>query len=308
MKPELILGENGWRIPLDELPYRDAGLLLFGTGNSGSGKSNGLGLLAEEFYRIGIPWIFYDINGDANSLKQLGHDVKVIGDPQHPDLDRRADYPLKDAIKDPDKFIRMMLEQDYSIVVDLTNPNDYEEDDLRHPYHAFIKLMKAHYRISDRLRRQVGVFVDEAHRFAPQTGATKLEKLTRRILTVVATDGRKRGMALVIFTQRATNINKNLVFNANVRLFGKITHPPDYEAIKKYIPLSFTQTRQLGRGRWLAIAENTGFKEVGMGVVQFRKKKTKDLGKTPAFVARKREAPQPAQLALFQEATVDGNG
>ena len=289
MKIELTGGGAG--LKLDAPPYDTEGLTMCILGNKGSGKSYLLAVMAEEMHRNQIPFVFFDPNGDAISLAELGDDVVTIGNPNHDEAIRRADYPLSVALREKRDFVKMCLKDGYSLVFDL---NDSGQDDYV-PLQVFTAIIDEHYRQSGRLRTPCGIIVEEAHVFAPQSGANKYERQSRRALGRVASDGRKRGEILVTATQRVTYLDKRIVFGANVRVFGKITYWPDYKVIREYAPYSFNQLREFKSGE-VAVVANGNF-----GKIQVKQRRTTDLGRTPAFKPRAQRArPSKAeQLQLF---------
>lgn len=260
-------------------PYDTEGLTGAVVANKGGGKSNLLAVIAEEFHAAQIPFIFYDPNGDAASLRELGRDVIVVGDTTHEEPSRRAYFELALALDQAKDFIHMVIEDGYSIVVDLKERVDVPP----HPLEVFTALMNQHFYQSSRLREPCAVLIDEAHMFAPQSGASKLEVVSRKALRRLATDGRKRGVALVTATTRSTFIDKGVLFGANVRIFGKITYHPDYKVIQPYVPASFQQMKNLTSGEVYIVTENR------YGKTRIKLRSTTDLGQTPAF------APRPAR-------------
>lgn len=146
------------------------------------------------------------------------------------------------------------------------------------------------------------VIVDEAQRLAPQMRADALQKESKKALSMVAADGRKRGMALVTATQRATYLDKSVIFGANVRFFGKMTWEDDFKRIRSYLPPGFShpvhgfnKMRSFRSGKFIFIGADNQ-----VGVIQLMKRKTKDLGVTPSFKRKKQEADENVQLSLFE--------
>ena len=271
---------------LNNPPYNTEGLTSTVIGNKGAGKSNILAVIAEEFHAAQIPFVYYDPNGDAASLRELGSDVIVIGDTNSIEPLRRAHYSLDVALQQSSEIINMMLVDGFSLVVDLL-----ERGQRPHPLEVFTTMMDSHYQQAARLREPCGVLIDEAHVFAPQSNASDLEAISRKALGRVVTDGRKRGMALVTATQRATYLDKKVLFGANVRIFGKITYYPDFDVVKPYVPASFQQMKNLRSGEVYIVTEKR------FGQTRIKLRKTTDLGKTPAFRARpKRVRPDVRQL------------
>lgn len=276
---------------LTSAPYDTEGLTVAILGNKGMGKSNILAVFAEESHANQIPFVIFDPNGDAASLRELGPDVVVIGNPAHDEAIRRAHYPLAVAQRDPGSFVDMALKDGYSLVVDLSDQDEAE------PPTVFTTLLNQHYKRAGKLRTPCFVLVDEAHMFAPQTGADEGERMSRRALGRVSTDGRKRGMMLVVATQRSTYLDKRIIFGANVRIFGKMTWLPDYKAYAEYIPASFPQMRGLRSGEVYIVSEKA------WGLTRVKRRQTTDLGATPAIRVRPRAArPSLAQLQLPMEA------
>lgn len=285
---------------LDAPPYDTEGVTMAVLGNKGSGKSNTLAVLAEEAHRNHIPFVFFDPNGDAVSLVELGDDVVTVGNPGHVDAARRADYSADAARRDIQNFVKMVLEEGFSLVFDLSGDGDPA------PHHTFAIYLKEHFRQAGRLRTPVFIFVDEAHLYAPQQKGSDEEEASRKILGQIASDGRKRGMVLVFATQRSTFIHKKILFGCNIRMFGKITYYPDFDALKYYLPpgynhpkYGFSKMRHLHSGELIIVTQGAWQR------IRIRRRKTTDLGQTPAFKPR-RDKKRPSkkvqlQLKLFSD-------
>jgi hypothetical protein len=282
----LTIGTNHEGLTLTQPPYDTEGLTACVLGNKGSGKSNTMAVMAEEMHTNQVPFIYYDPNGDCLSLAELGPDVLTIGNPEHHQPARRADYPLSAAGNDPAGFINMVLTDGYSLAVDLGAGPEEQTTEL------LARLLRLHYRLSATQRHPVGLFVDEAWKYAPQQKANEYEAQTKAALRQISFDGRKRGILFTVGTQRVTYLDKALVFGCNVRMFGKLTYWPDYEAIKHYLPASFNQMRELRSGQIHLVTDKAN------GLVQVRLRSTTDLGQTPAFNRQRRPRPDKATLQL----------
>lgn len=278
------------RLNLTKPPYDTEGLTMVLLGNKGAGKSNTLAVIAEEGHANQVPFFYYDPNGDAASLRELGDDVIILGNTQHPEPIRRGDHDLDIALRDPGRFVELALNDGYSVVVDLTDTGSQDID----PLETFTALVDKHYQIAARNRQPCLIVVDEAHEFAPQSRATKEQSAARRALGRVANDGRKRGMMLVAATQRVTYLDKRIVFGANVRLFGKLTYFPDFELVKHYVPASFPQMRALKSGEVFIVSDNA------WGKTRIRLRTTTDLGKTPAFDKARQPKKRPSKIKQLQ--------
>ncbi|MDO9537677.1 MAG: ATP-binding protein [Thermoplasmata archaeon] len=69
--------------------------------------------------------------------------------------------------------------------------------------------------------------VDEAVNYCPQQGTTACSKIMRTI----AAEGRKFGLGMVIITQRAAKIDKNVLSQCGTQIILKITNPLDLKAV-----------------------------------------------------------------------------
>ncbi len=69
--------------------------------------------------------------------------------------------------------------------------------------------------------------VEEAHNYCPQQGVTDSSKIMR----TVASEGRKFGLGLIIITQRAAKVDKNVLSQCNTQVILKVTNPNDIKAI-----------------------------------------------------------------------------
>lgn len=286
---KIVLTTDGAGLNLLASPYLTEGLSLSIIGNKGSGKSHTLAVLAEEAHRNHLPFIYYDVNGDAASLRQLGDDVLVVGRAQS-DTMRNAHYVIDDVVKSPADYIRLVLQDGFSLVVDLSGRAIEEKA------YFFATLAEAHFEISESIREPVMALVDEAHIFAPQKRVRGKQVESLDMFTAIMSDGRKRGILLALATQRATYLNKDVLFGMNVRLFGKITWYPDFETVRPYLPpgTRFEHLRGLATGYYYIVSENA------YGKLHIKPRTTPDLGGVPVIRTRRRKArPSAQQLQLF---------
>lgn len=69
--------------------------------------------------------------------------------------------------------------------------------------------------------------LEEAHKYCPQQG----EVASSKILRTIASEGRKFGLGLLIVTQRAAKVDKNVLSQCNTQIILKVTNPNDLKAI-----------------------------------------------------------------------------
>jgi len=73
--------------------------------------------------------------------------------------------------------------------------------------------------------------VEECHNFVPQYGEVASSKTMRTI----ASEGRKFGLGLVVVSQRAAKVDKNVLSQCNTQFILKITNPNDLAMVEKSI-------------------------------------------------------------------------
>lgn len=71
------------------------------------------------------------------------------------------------------------------------------------------------------------VVLEEAHNFCPQQGKTDAS----RIIRTVAAEGRKFGIGLLVITQRAAKVDKNVLSQCNTQFILKLTNGNDLKAV-----------------------------------------------------------------------------
>ena len=177
-------------------------------GQSGSGKSFLAGVIAEELCKANMPFCVIDTEGEYSSLKSMFNVIVVGG--ENKDVDFNIDYA---------KLFRASIANDVPVVVDVSDTTDAKD--------VVYKVLEALYGLENQIRKPYLVLVEEADKFAPQTmskNANMIEEISVR--------GRKRGIGLLIATQRPANISKNVLSQCSYGFIGKLTIDNDLNAIK----------------------------------------------------------------------------
>lgn len=73
--------------------------------------------------------------------------------------------------------------------------------------------------------------MEEAHNYCPQSENT----LCKKILTTIASEGRKFGLGLMVISQRPAKIDKNVLSQCGTQVILKVTNPNDIRAISASI-------------------------------------------------------------------------
>ncbi len=69
--------------------------------------------------------------------------------------------------------------------------------------------------------------LEEAHNYCPQNEGT----LCKKIITTIASEGRKFGLGLMVISQRPAKIDKNVLSQCGTQIILKVTNPNDLKAI-----------------------------------------------------------------------------
>lgn len=265
LAPILQLADN-FTINLANDRWQQQGFRCCISANSGSGKSNLVSVMVEELNNIGLPFVVIDPDAEYESFGKL-RNVLVVSD-NGGDI-RLGPRWIAETL---DK-----LAQGYSIVIDL---GTLDELDQRAYYKSFVeKLFEAQgqRRQANRLQ-SLFLIVEEATIFAPQ----KMQKdcVSLAITKTIARRGRKYGINWIVICQRPGDMEKDILAQANIRFTGYIELERDFNAVKSLFPKGFKH------GDLLSLETGQFYLSEGgkVHLVQVRKRRTEDLGATPAMV------------------------
>ena len=208
-QPLLYLGTEGGR------PFEvDANIVATGRtcviGASGSGKSYAVGVICEELCKNSVPFAIVDTEGEHSGLKEK-YEVVVVGDDAAADLQWSSVDLSQLASQAPDIA---------PLVLDLS--------ETENPKEKVGELLSGIYAEVERRRTPYLLIVEEADRFVPQNG----ERLP--IFGEVARRGRKRGVGLMVCTQRPSLVDKNILSQCGNQLIGKLVIRNDLQAVSQF--------------------------------------------------------------------------
>ena len=176
-------------------------------GQSGSGKSYLIGVIAEELCRNQLPFMIIDTEGEYGSLKSAFKVIWIGGTGADVGID--TDY---------DKLVRLSIERGVPVVFDVSEALDKQ---------AYVEsVLGSVYSVEEKMRTPYLVIVEEANKFAPQAthrGTNMIEEIGVR--------GRKRGIGLVVATQRPATISKTLLAQCSYGFIGRLAIENDIGAI-----------------------------------------------------------------------------
>jgi predicted transcriptional regulator len=181
-------------------------------GASGSGKSYLVAVLCEELSRAGLPFLIIDTEGEYHTLKEK-YDLLWVGD------DEKCDVRLNELRLDE---LAATAPVSQPIILDLSDSADQ--------FSVLGTLLTALYAEVSRRRLPYLVVLEEADRFVPQAG----ERLP--VLDEIARRGRKRGLGLVICTQRPSIVDKNVLSQCSNQLIGRLVIRNDLQAVSHFFP------------------------------------------------------------------------
>src|ERR1700730_465656 len=243
----MIIGQivGGKKLELDLPTLVDTRLLI--QANSGGGKSWLLRLIAE---RAGIQTIVLDNEGEFASLREAV-DVLLVG----------AGGELPANPRHAALLARRLLEYKVSAVIDLYELKLAER-------RRFVKLfIESLIHLPRDLWRPTLVILDEAHIYCPERGSGEAES-TAAVVSLMS-QGRKRGYAGIIATQRLSKLHKDAAAEANNVIIGRTWLDADQVRAGDALGLSKAdrvKLRDLGQGEFYAFGPALD----QPGVVHFR--------------------------------------
>ena len=222
-------------------------------GQSGSGKSYLIGVITEELLRLKLPFCIIDTEGEYAALKE-SFSMLVVGGPDQ-------DIPLD---TDFEKLFSRSISGNVPVVLDLSECVEKAEA----AYAAITSL----YNVEEKMRRPYLVMIEEADKFAPQVVRPRINAVEE-----LSVRGRKRGIGLIVATQRPSNISKNVLSQCSYGFIGKLTIENDLSAISQLFSSRSTldQIVNLGIGEFIPFGVGTN------SMVKIRQSESRHAGSTP---------------------------
>ena len=223
---------DGYRLDLSD--HARTGLRVGIWASSGRGKSFGVGVLCEELLAAGIPVIAIDPEGELYTLREQFRVLVLGGD--------HADLPLPSGQPAAALALTRALDEGLGLVVDLSDrPTSRSQQEAALPFLERLWVL-----MSER-RAPAALVVEEVHVFAPQSSPS----LTSDLLHRFAKQGRKRGVLLVVASQRTQAVSKELMSQLNFQAIGGFEIERDYDAVKALVDgHSFDEFRALPAGEF----------------------------------------------------------
>ncbi|MBR9677934.1 MAG: DUF87 domain-containing protein [Nanoarchaeota archaeon] len=248
----------GFEIDADELVTGRTCVIA----QSGAGKSYAIGVILEELLKKNIAFCIVDPEGEYKSLKEKFSILWIGGE--------EADVKLEETnISD---LALKSVKENIPIVFDLSETLD-ENVKVK-------ELFESLYQTSSKLKIPYLLLIEEVDKYAPQSSKNMVSGLLE-----IAKRGRKRGLGLLIASQRPAFVNKNLLSQCGSQFIGKLTIRNDIDAVRFFFEdrKNLLKLPDLDRGRFFAMGDVTKNKTL---LVKIKKRVTRHVGYTPKIGER----------------------
>lgn len=253
-----IDSSNELQFQTQDLVGRSIALL----GITGSGKTNSAAVLIEELLSSGLPLTIVDIEGEYWGLKEK-FEVLVAGRSQHSELEVGPG--------NAGKLAEISVQRGISVILDLS---EFTQDEA---YEFLIHYFTSLWAACSLSKQPYQIVLEEAHEFVPQGMSTPL----KQILTRIALRGRKRGLGIILISQRSAKVEKDVLTQTSLLFLHKVVHPIDLKIYKDLIPLPGTQVEDMVRR--LEPGEAVVIYNHHVHVMRIRLRYTFHAGSTPTY-------------------------
>ena len=219
-----------------------------------------MGVICEELCKCQVPFAIVDTEGEHAGLKEK-YELVLVGDDPTCDLQWSSTDLGQLASQAPDIA---------PLILDVS--------ETEAPKEKVGELLSKIYAEVEKRRTPYLIIVEEADRFIPQNG----ERVA--IFGEIARRGRKRGLGLMVCTQRPSLVDKNILSQCGNQLIGKLVIKNDLQAVAQFfsghdLPKHLTA---LEAGRFFAM----GGLSPTPKLVAIRRKDTQYRGNTPKLGTR----------------------
>jgi len=214
---------NGQEIALDADKLTGTHLAIIG--NTGAGKTHTVRKVLEQLWDRGVH-IIIDPEQEFHTLRQV-HPYVIVGGP-YAEMHRG---PAK-------RIAEWILRSKTSVIIQFKD--DEGMDRQRQWIGQFIDALMTQPR---ELWQPVFLVIDEAHRYAPQSGPAGT---SRRAICTLMSQGRKRGFTGILCTQRLAKITKDATGECNTWLVGRVGQVLDRNAAANNLGFALKSDEAMG--------------------------------------------------------------
>jgi len=191
-------------------------------GQSGSGKSYLVSVICEELASNDLGFVLLDTEGEYHGLSKFDN-IKLIKETEEVEDISADEENIKRIIQDSQKIILDVSESDKNTV------NEF----LTGIYSVTTELFK------ENKSTPFLLIIEEADIYIPQKRTGGLE-----ILQTISRRGRKRGLGILLATQRPALVNKNVLSQCNNVFIGKLMLKNDLDSVRLFFS-SMDEVKQL---------------------------------------------------------------
>ena len=208
-------------LPLAERFAVDAQELVTGRtcviAQSGAGKSYLIAVLCEKLLENNAPFCIIDTEGEYFSLKEKFQLLWAGGE--------NADVNVEDI--NLKELAERAVKENVSVILDVSDVIDEKK--------TVAEFVTALYETETKMRTPYLLIIEESDKFAPQAvGKDQSTAAVLKAIEEVSRRGRKRGLGLLVATQRPALINKNVLSQCGNQLIGKLTTENDLAAVNLF--------------------------------------------------------------------------
>lgn len=200
-------------------------------GVRGAGKTNCVKVLAEEFFRLGLPWIIYDppgvhwgLRAGKNGSPDGGISAVVIGG-KHGDLPIDKDRGAQIA--------EALLEDNYCAVLDFHGESKTTQRKFLTTFS--LRLLETNPSVPRH------IFLEEAADFCPQKAKFAITAQCKEAVERLVRQGRNYGYGVTMINQRPATLDKDVLSQAESLFIFRLIHKLDRKACVDWLETQFME-------------------------------------------------------------------
>lgn len=257
-----IDNENQFQLETQKFIGRSIGVL----GITGSGKTNTAAVLIEELLANNFPLTIVDIEGEYWGLKER-FEILVVGRSANADIEVNTEHA--------EQLAEVSVTRGISVILDMS---DFSQSEM---FDFLLNYFRALWTVCSTVKRPYVVVLEEAHEFIPQGVRTDLKE----VLTRIALRGRKRGLGIILISQRSAKVEKDVLTQTWMLFLHRVIHPVDLKVYKDLIPLQSREVEDMVGG--LQSGQVIILNDHIAKVAQIRLRHTLHVGATPSLAVTK---------------------
>jgi len=265
----------------DDVRVKNQGLRIAVIGESGSGKSWTIAVVAEQAIQQGLQVVFIDPHGEYWTFAEK-FDVAIVGG-------EKGDLMLAEECM---PVYGEVFKQGKSIDFNL---REFMDDEVE--YSRIVeKILRTLWKILVNDPRACLVVFEEAQMVCPQERSYDVMRRVGLVKSIV-TGGRKFGASFMLGSQRPAELHKTPLSQCWIRLFGKTTERLDRKAVEDYLkPFKSEALKNLRTGQFYLY----GWSEQPLLVDVTSQRLTRHGGDTPLITQIRRSEKQQASIEEFR--------